>query len=505
MTGTGQFSGTRPRRHRVAIALTALLALTAAACGGDDDDGGAATTADNTAAPATTTEDSGTPTTGADGGPTTSAGDEGTPTTGADTGDGSTPSAPGRDDAIAAAIETTASNPLAGTEGSGSTRGVSDDTVKIGCIFEVANYAGFEEAITARFAEGPINGRTLELVPCEDDAGDPANTLTIAKRLVEQEKVFGIITATQGTTPALSTYLNENEVPYIGWGFTDAFCGKRWGFGFDGCLNGLFSDPAEVPQAFLNPYLVQPMVDNAGMDPSEVRAAIIGSDNDGGRAGNANYSRLFEDLGATVVYAEAVVPVPGPTTDYTPFVQAALDKDPNVVLISTQFSDVGGLTAALKSAGFEGAIMNFVAYVPGLLDALPQLAEALEGTYVLASLVPQEQQNGYIKIVEDSLEAAGTETGRFITFGGSLGYLMGDQMSAMIEASGEQLDTATFDAAVNGGDYTYTSPGEGGPCSLPYPGAHYFSASGSALVKVEGGKFSVVAPYTCYSPYEIER
>jgi ABC-type branched-subunit amino acid transport system substrate-binding protein len=488
----------------VAVAATALFALTAAACGGDDDDdsGGTATTSADTAAP-DTTQDTGT--TEPSGGPTTSAADGSTPTTGADAGEGGTPNAPGRDEAIAAAIETVAGNPLAGAEASGSTRGVSDDSVKIGCIFEVANYAGFEEAITARFAEGPINGRTLELLPCEDDAGDPANTLTIAKRLVEQEEVFAIITATQGTTPALSTYLNDNEVPYIGWGFTDAFCGKRWGFGFDGCLNGLFSDPAEVPQAFLNPYLVQPMVDNAGIPPSEVRAAIIGSDNDGGRAGNANYTKLFEDLGATVVYAEAVVPVPGPTTDYTPFVQAALEDDPNVVLISTQFSDVGGLTAALKSAGFEGSIMNFVAYVPGLLDALPQLAEALDGTYVLASLVPQEQQNGYIKVVEDSLEAAGTETGRFITFGGALGYLMGDQLGSMIEASGEQLDTTTFDTAVNGGDFVYTSPGEGGPCSLPYPGAHYFSASGAALVKVEGGTFNVVAPYTCYSPYEIER
>jgi branched-chain amino acid transport system substrate-binding protein len=472
MRGKGTVSARRRLRSTYVIAAVALFTITA----------------DGTEPAQTATAETG-------------AGDSTTETS----TEGGTPNAAGRDEAIATAIETVQDDPLAGAEGSGSTRGVTDDTVKIGCIFEVANYTGFEEAIRARFAEGPVNGRTLELLPCEDDAGDPANTTNIARRLVEQDEVFAIITATQGTIPAFSTYLNDNETPYLGWGFTDAFCGKRWGFGFDGCLNGLFSDPAEVPHALLNPYLVQPMVDNAGMDPSEVRAAIIGSDNDGGRAGNANYSRLFADLGATVVYAEAVVPVPGPTTDYTAFVQAALENDPNVVLISTQFSDVGGLTAALKSAGYEGAIMNFVAYVPGLLDALPQLADALEGTYVLASLVPQEQQNGYIKHVEDSLEAAGTETGRFITFGGSLGYLMADQLAAMVEASGEQLDTATFDAAVNGGDFNYTSPSDGGPCSIPFPGAHFFSASGAALVKVENSAFTVVSPYTCYPPYEVER
>jgi branched-chain amino acid transport system substrate-binding protein len=486
------------RRTRT-LGVVMVMALVAAACGSDAKTGSPAATAtgDSTAGteapPATETP--------ADG----SASSSPDTTAGAQAGGSSTPNAPGREEAIAAANATVKGDPLSGTAGSGLTRGVAADKVTIGCIFEAANYAGFEDAIKARFKSGDVQGRTLEILPCEDDAGDPANTLNIARRLVEQDKVFGIITATQGMSPAVATYLNDSEVPYIGWGFVDAFCGKRWAFGFDGCLNGLFSDPAAVPHAFVNPYLVQPMVEASGLAPADVRAAIIGSDNDAGRGGNANYSSLFVNLGATVVYAEAVVPVPGPTTDFTPFVQAALAKDPNIVLISTQFSDVGGLTAALKSAGYKGAIMNFVAYVPGLLDSLPQLAEALNGTYVLASLVPQEQQNGYITVVEDALEASGAQTGRFITFGGALGYLMADQMGSMIDAAGTELNTKTFDAAVNGGDYTYVSPGDGGPCTISFPGAHYYSASGSALVQVVDGKFVVTSPYTCYPPVEQPR
>ncbi|HRE00864.1 MAG TPA: ABC transporter substrate-binding protein, partial [Ilumatobacteraceae bacterium] len=402
------------------------MALAIAACGSDDNK----TTSSSTTVSVPASADDGTTTTSTAEPPGPS-------------GSG-TPNAPGREEAIAAANATVKDDPLSGAAATGLTRGVSDSTIKIGCIFEVANYAGFEDAIAARFKSGDVNGRTLEILPCEDDAGDPANTLSIAKRLVEQSQVFGIITATQGMSPAVATYLNDNQVPYIGWGFVDSFCAKRWAFGFDGCLNGLFSDPKDVPHAYVNPYLVQPVVEASGIPPADVRAAIIGSDNDAGRGGNANYSSLFVNLGATVVYAEAVVPVPGPTTDFTPFVNAALEKDPNIILISTQFSDVGGLTAALKAAGFDGSIMNFVAYVPGLLDALPQLSEALDGTYVLASLVPQEQQNGYIKVVEDALEASGAETGRFITFGGALGFLMGDQMASMINAAGPDLNTTTF-------------------------------------------------------------
>lgn len=492
-----------------ALVVVSVLALAASACGSSTKSSTATTAAASSASAAATTA-GGPATTAGTGSATTPAatapgttnatGSASGTTTPGTTAGGATPTTPGLADAISKANDTVKSDPLYGKAASGSTRGVTDTTVKIGCIYESANYAGFEDAVKADFKLAAINGRTLSVLPCEDDAGDPANTLTIAKRLVEQDQVFGIITATQGMSPAVATYLNDNETPYVGWGFVDAFCGKRWAFGFDGCLNGLFSDPKAVPHAYVNPYLVQPMVENSGLAAKDVRAAIVGSDNDAGRGGNANYSTLFKNLGATVVYAEAVVPVPGPTTDYTPFVTAVLAKTPNIILISTQFSDVGGLTAALKAAGYKGAIMNFVAYVPGLLDSLPQLATALDGTYVLASLVPEEQQNAYIKLVEDALEKSGAKTGRFITFGGALGFVMADQMSSMIKAAGQKLDTKTFDTAVNGGTYQYTAPGSGGPCPITFPGAHFYSASGSALVKVVSGKFQVVSPYTCYAP-----
>lgn len=476
------------RTTRRAIRLTTLVsagALLLAACGGDDD-AVAPTVPSETAAPTETTE-------------------PGTTEPGTTEPDGGgTPSAPGREDAIAAAVAAEEGNPLVGTPGSGLTRGVTDDVVRVGCIYEAANYSGYEDGVRAAFHRvSEVNGRTFELLPCEDDAADPAQHLQIARRLVEQDEVFAIVTAAQSTSPSVATYLNENEVPYLGWGFNNTFCAMRWGHGFDGCLNGAFSE--DVPRPYLNPYLVQPMIDASGIDPADIRAAIIGSDSDGGRAGNENYTALFESAGATVVYVESVIPVPGPTTDYTPFVQAALADDPNIVLVSTAFGDVGGLTAALKASGYDGAIMNFVAYVPGLLDAVPELAAALDGTYVLASLVPQEQQNEYIMVVEGALEESGAESGRFITFGASLGFLMGDQLASMVAVTGEDLDTATFDETVNGGGFVYRSPGQGGPCSIPFPGAKFFSASGSALVQVNDGSFEVVSPYTCYAPAPMEQ
>jgi ABC-type branched-subunit amino acid transport system substrate-binding protein len=432
---------------------------------------------------------------------TTSPAVSSTPTTATPVGSSS------RDSAVAAAVAATAHDPLLGTPGSGLTRGITSSTIKFGCIYEAANYSGMQQAIEARFgainSAGGLFGRKLTLVGgCQDDGND-ANDLQIAQRLVEQDGVFAIITATQGTSPALATYLDNNQVPFIGWGFDDAFCGKRWAFGFDGCLNGPSSPASEVPHPFYNPYLVQPMVEASGLAPSAVKAAIVGSDSDGGRAGDKNYSTLFQHLGASVVYAQAVVPVPGPTTDYTPFVQATLAKNPNVVLVSTQFSDVGGLTAALKAAGFKGDIMNFVAYVPGLLSAEPQLASSLSGTYVLSSFVPQEQGGPYISQTVNQLKAVGGSS--TISFGAALGFVEADELSAMVKSVGSTLNTKTFDQTINGGTFQYTPSAADGPCSVPYPGAHFFSASGAALLKVSGESYQLVKPFTCYSPFPVSR
>ena len=460
------------------LAGSAVLLVALAACSSNGTKGSTATTA--TSAPAQTS----------------------TTSTSSTTGGGSS-----RDDAVAAAVSATAHDPLLGVAGSGLTRGITSTSIKFGCIYESANYAGMQQAIQARFnainAAGGLFGRQLQLVHgCQDDSND-ANDLQIAQRLVEQDGVFGIFTATQGTSPALATYLDNNQVPFLGWGFDDAFCGKRWAFGFDGCLNGPSSPANEVPHPYYNPYLVQPMVEASGMAPSAVKAAIVGSDSDGGRAGNKNYSTLFQHLGASVVYAKAVVPVPGPTTDYTPFVQAVLAANPNIILVSTQFSDVGGLTSALKAAGFKGDIMNFVAYVPGLLSAVPQLASALNGTYVLSSFVPQEQSGPYISQIVSQLQAA--NAGSTVSFGGALGYVEADEMASMVKAVGQTFDTSTFDKTINGGGYEYQSSAGSGPCSVPYPGAHFFSASGAALLKVSGQSYQLVKPFTCYAPFAVSR
>ena len=161
-----------------------------------------------------------------------------------------------------------------------------------------------------------------------------------------------------------------------------------------------------------------------------------------------------------------------------------------------------GLSAALTSAGYDGVMMNFVGYIPGLLESSPQLAAALDGAYVNTQLVPQEAQTPYILQVEDDLEAVGAENGRFITFGAGLAYMEADLVVQLLEAAGPDLNTQTFDAAANGGGFRY-EPLAGGPGAMNYPEDHFLPTDCAAVVRIEGTTYHIVEDFTCYDSYPV--
>jgi branched-chain amino acid transport system substrate-binding protein len=106
---------------------------------------------------------------------------------------------------------------------SSGTPGVTARTVTIGGTFPFSGPASLYAAIgrgqAAYFEyvndQGGVNGRKLKFIPL-DDAYNPANTVQLTRRLVEQEKVFAVV-GSLGTEPNLATrsYLNQNKVPQV--------------------------------------------------------------------------------------------------------------------------------------------------------------------------------------------------------------------------------------------------------------------------------------------------
>ena len=104
-----------------------------------------------------------------------------------------------------------------------ATPGVTSKTITIGGTFPltgpVALYSVIPKAEAAYFAyvnaHGGVNKRQI-IFKYYDDGYNPANTVPLTKKLVQQDHVFAVY-GSLGTAPTLATrdYLNQNKVPQV--------------------------------------------------------------------------------------------------------------------------------------------------------------------------------------------------------------------------------------------------------------------------------------------------
>jgi branched-chain amino acid transport system substrate-binding protein len=141
--------------------------------------------------------------------------------------------------ALAAAAVSAAFASAAGTPG------VTKRTITIGGTFPLtgpaALYGAIPKAEAAYFsyvnAHGGVNGRQI-VFKYYDDQYNPANTVPLTKKLVEQDHVFAVY-GSLGTAPTLATrdYLNKLGVPQVLVATGDSYWGSQfkkypWTIGF---------------------------------------------------------------------------------------------------------------------------------------------------------------------------------------------------------------------------------------------------------------------------------
>jgi branched-chain amino acid transport system substrate-binding protein len=126
-----------------------------------------------------------------------------------------------------------------------ATPGVTSRTITIGGTFPLtgpaALYGVIPKAEAAYFAfinaHGGVNKRQI-VFKYYDDGYNPANTVPLTKKLVEQDHVFAVY-GSLGTAPTLATrdYLNQNKVPQVLVATGDSYWGLQykkypWTIGF---------------------------------------------------------------------------------------------------------------------------------------------------------------------------------------------------------------------------------------------------------------------------------
>jgi branched-chain amino acid transport system substrate-binding protein len=383
----------------------------------------------------------------------------------------------------------------------GSVRGVTDTKIRIGGLAGLTSpsggYAGADLGAKARFErvnkEGGIAGRQIEWVGVSDDAEDPAKNLSEARKLVQQDNVFALAPVIGlGLLPASSNFLEQNKVPFVGWGFMPGFCFTKFGFGFGGCLSPPNANTSNLA-------LSNTVIDYLKLKKGST-VAIVGYDADPGRTAVAQLKGAFEHEGMKVVYKDTTMPTTD-VTDFTPWVQKIMTSNdgnaPDVVSMLPQFNNTIGLTGALRAAGYKGATQNYQAYIPGLLGAQKQIASALNGSYVNTQWLPTEFGGEAITQMQKDLTAIGAKPD--IAFGTAIGYWSADVLVQMLQKVGKDLTPETFDKVINGG-FVYKPWGDPiGIGPVEYPRDHSQPTPCAAMVQATGSEYKPALPMTCFS------
>ena len=73
--------------------------------------------------------------------------------------------------------------------------------------------------------EKGIHGRTIDFVGMKDDKISAQTSAQLARELVQQDQVFALAPVVSPVFGA-GDFLEQEGVPYLGWGVTAAFCGN---------------------------------------------------------------------------------------------------------------------------------------------------------------------------------------------------------------------------------------------------------------------------------------
>jgi ABC-type branched-subunit amino acid transport system substrate-binding protein len=396
---------------------------------------------------------------------------------------------------VTAACSSSSSTSTGGTAATGapssaaSGQGAGNNPIVVGGLQD-GNFAGMDTGFQARIArfnaQGGIDGRKIQFVGVLNDGDSLTTDLNNAQTLVLKDHVFAVAPiADEVLNPASVQLFAQNTTPYIGWGLSPAWCGNNWGFPLAGC---------ESTPNYQSTLALTQAAQVIGKPVKGLKVAVIGTDNAGGKAGTDGIVAATKAAGGTVVYGQAPVPQDG-TTNYAPYVQAIMAGSPDMVELVTNFTAAVGLTAALRQAGYKGALWNPSAYLPGILASQKQLAQVLTGSLVVANFPPSEEGSPAALQIESDLKAIGAPTNYGLTQ--AVGWWSAEELIQELQATAAKgpLTQANFEKVINAG-WTIT-PTTGGITQLTFPRDHVKTTGCYGTLLANGATYVLKEPYVC--------
>jgi len=351
---------------------------------------------------------------------------------------------------------------------------------------------GFEAGILRFNEAGGLGGRKIKFLGFLDDNFSASTALANVQKLVQEDHVFAVVPFNNEiATDSISTFLAQNKTPMIGYGVTPVFVNNPWAWSVVG-------DYAAGTTAQTTQFVQ--MTDALHAKASTLKWGLVGTDVPGGETVLKLAATSIHSIGEKVVYNEANIPAAG-TTNYLPYAQAIVSSGANVIYNALSASDVIGLAAALKSAGYKGASLNGQTYIPGELASNPNEEAALQGAYVSSAFPVNEDKTPAVKQALKDLKAVGAP--QALNNGTSVGYWSAQLFIAMLKSTAakdggaSKVTPQSVEKFVNSG-YTYKGNIAGGLAPETFPAAERNEQTTCyATTQIEGPNFVLKEPYAC--------
>jgi branched-chain amino acid transport system substrate-binding protein len=385
-----------------------------------------------------------------------------------------------------------------------TTRGVTGHTITIAGVADVTAEgqtisAGGCVGAEARFAranrDGGVNGYKINYIGCDDAQSQATLALQDIQKAVDDQHAFAIVP--MSSTEVSGTFLNQNHVPYFGYGGGPAYCPGYASLSYsvspvDGV--GCTLAPAAANESVLSDEALAVVWNGLHMKPSSIKWALVGQDLSFIKLIQDDYANIVEDhIGGRVVYNADPGPAPGspPLADWGPVAQAVVNSGANVVdTILTVGTAFEGLVAALKAAGYKGVIYSSTN--DGIDLTNPSIAAILQNVYLQAAWGSATVFPGsFMNQIQADLKAIGSNVSP------NQESTIYSYMSAdfFLQALAKLKGPLTAENLINMINSGFTFPGEpNGYGSIPYPGGRLAQDDYVGLFQVQGTKLVGVLP-----------
>lgn len=203
-----------------------------------------------------------------------------------------------------------------------------------------ATLNGIQLAVDEVNANGGINGRQIKLVTY-DDQGSPEEAVKIANKMIDIDKVDGVIGPLLSTCQmAQGALLNDAQIPTIGIGLSPSFMENGWEY---------------VVRSSLNSNYVMKILASNMIDLEITSLAIFSGQDDSSKAAATAMKEEAEAVGITVTTTETYV---DGDTDFSGQAAKIINTNPDAVFAASYANVQPIIAKQLRQFGFEGLCFN---------------------------------------------------------------------------------------------------------------------------------------------------